>query len=142
MSKITLVYLSNTGNTEAMANLLADGLKQGGAEFEMLEAASADADKVKESDIIVMGAPACGTEEVDEEYIVPLIEDMGDLSGKKVALFGSFGWGGGEYMDSWVELVESKGAEIIGNPITHLESPDDEDVKTSLVDYGKEIAGA
>ncbi len=127
MSKTIMVYLSNTGNTEAMANEVKKGIEEAGGSVEVFEAADVEATKVLEYDVIVMGCPACGTEELDEEYVEPMMQEFesAGLSGKKLALFGSYGWGGGEFMETWVGRVEEAGGTLITDPVTVEGEPTD-----------------
>ncbi len=138
MSNIVLVYKSNTGNTEAMAEKLKSALTDLGAELTYLEASEADKDTLLAADVMVLGCPACGTEELDDEYIEPLMEELApELGGKKLALFGSYGWGGGEYMETWVSRVEEAGGELVAEPVTVEGEPDD--VMGDLEEMAKKI---
>ncbi len=138
MKNIVLVYKSNTGNTEAMAEKLKDSLTELGAELTYLEASEADKDALLAADVMVIGCPACGTEELDDEYIEPLMEELApELSGKQLALFGSYGWGGGEYMETWVSRVEEAGGELVADPVTVEGEPDD--VMDDLEEMAKKI---
>ncbi len=140
MSKISMVYFSNSGNTEEMANEIESAIKEAGAEVEVVTADSADAASLLEADVIVLGCPACGTEELDDQYIEPLMDEFeGKIDGKKVAMFGSYGWGGGEYMESWVERMENMGATVLGH-VTGEEGP--ADVMDELKELGTKIANA
>ena len=96
MSKVAVVYWSGTGNTEAMANAVADGAKKAGAEAELLGCSDFTAAKVAEYDAIAFGCPAMGAEVLEESEFEPMFEACkGALDGKKIALFGSYGWGDG-----------------------------------------------
>ena len=99
MSKVAVVYWSGTGNTEAMANAVADGIKEKGGEAVMMGPSDFTADAVAEYDGIAFGCPAMGAEQLEEAEYQPMWDDVkGALSGKKIALFGSYGWGDGEWM--------------------------------------------
>ncbi len=139
MSKIVMVYLSNTGNTEGMANEVQKGIEENGGAVDVFLAADADAEKVLSYDTIVLGCPACGTEELDEETIEPMMQHFEEtgLDDKKLALFGSYGWGGGEYMDTWVSRVEGANGTLIAEPITVEEDP--EDVLEDCYNLGKSL---
>ena len=102
MGKIAVVYWSGTGNTEAMASAVADGAKSAGAETVMLTAAEFDASMMDAFNGIAFGCPAMGAEELEEGEFAPMFESCETkLSGKKIALFGSYGWGDGEWMRNW-----------------------------------------
>ena len=99
MSKIAVVYWSGTGNTEQMANAVAEGAKEAGAEVSTLTADQFSAAKVAEFDAIAFGCPAMGAETLEEDEFEPMFTGCESaLSGKKLALFGSYGWGDGEWM--------------------------------------------
>lgn len=121
--RINMIYFSGTGHTEAMAEALIEAIEEAGHELEVF---TEEADEeFADADILIFGSPACGTEEVDDTIIQPTIANI-DLEDKKVYMFGSYGWGGGEYMDTWREEMEEAGAELIADPIVCLEDPDDE----------------
>ncbi len=102
MSKVAVVYWSGTGNTEAMANLVADGVKCKGAEVDVLTCDAFTKDAVANYDGIAFGCPSMGAEVLEEGEFQPMWDDVKDsLAGKKVVLFGSYGWGDGEWMRSW-----------------------------------------
>ncbi len=137
MSKIVMVYLSNTGNTESMANEVQKGIEENGGAVDVFQAADAEPAKILEYDTIVIGCPACGAEELDEETIEPMMqyfEEQG-LDNKKLALFGSYGWGDGEYMETWVSRVEGANGTLVAEPVTVEEDPDD--VLEACVALGK-----
>ena len=96
MSKVAVVYWSSTGNTEAMANAVAEGAKAAGAEVISFESADFSADKVDEFDAIAFGCPAMGDEVLEDTEFEPMFDGCKDaLKGKNIALFGSYGWGDG-----------------------------------------------
>jgi flavodoxin short chain len=108
MNKIAIVYWSGTGNTEAMANCIAEGAKEAGAEATLLSPAEFSAARMKEFDVTAFGCPAMGTEELEEGEFGPMFSDLeGSLSGKNIALFGSYGWGDGQWMRDWCERCVS-----------------------------------
>lgn len=129
--KINMIYFSSTGHTEAMAEALEEAALDAGYDIEVFTE-EADENFV-DADILFFGSPACGTEEVDDTIILPTIENI-ELDGKKVFLFGSYGWGGGEYMEIWRADMESLGAELIADPVVCLEEPDDE-----VLDHLREV---
>ena len=126
MSKVAVVFWSGTGNTETMAGAVAEGARGAGAEVEEIQASEFGADAVAEYDALAFGCPAMGDEELEEDEFAPMFEAVESaLSGKKVALFGSYDWGTGDWMDSWKERTEGDGAEVVDTVIANLE-PDDE----------------
>ena len=125
--KIAVVYWSSTGNTEAMAQAVLEGAKQAGAESELFTATEFDADKMDAFDAVAFGCPAMGAEELEDTEFAPMFEGCEfKLSGKKIALFGSYGWGDGEWMRTWEDTCRSKGAELVCDSVICQETPDDE----------------
>lgn len=106
MSKIAVVYWSGTGNTESMADAVAQGAKDKGAEVKLFTPDSFNSSMVDEFDAIAFGCPAMGAEELEESEFEPMFSDCeSKLGGKKIALFGSYGWGDGEWMRTWEDLA-------------------------------------
>ena len=96
MSKIAVVYWSGTGNTEAMAGAVAAGARAAGAEAELIAASDFDAGRVANYDAIAFGCPAMGSEQLEEYEFEPMFDACKSvLRGKRIALFGSYGWGTG-----------------------------------------------
>ncbi len=125
--KKAIVYSTTTGNTEAMANAVKKGAEKSGAEVYFSTADSADAAEVLASDVIILGSPAMGAEEVEEsmENFYSSIES--GLSGKKVAIFGSYDWGDGEWLRLWRDRIAAAGAEVVnGEGLAGHLSPDEE----------------
>ena len=123
MSKVGIIYWSSTGNTEAMAQAVEEGAKAAGADVEIMEVADADVDKALSFDVLALGCPAMGDEELEEGEFEPFFSDLeGKLSGKKVALFGSYDWGDGEWMRTWCGRAKDAGAELVFLPIYYQEA--------------------
>ena len=99
MSKAAVVYWSGTGNTEAMAMAVAEGAKNKGAEVSVLTAGEFSAAQMSAFDAVAFGCPSMGAEQLEESEFEPMFSDCeGEIRGKNIALFGSYGWGGGEWM--------------------------------------------
>ena len=130
MSKVAVVYWSGTGNTESMAAKVAEGAEAAGAEVTSFTASEFSADQVDNFDAIAFGCPAMGAEVLEEDEFEPFFTAAeGSLSGKKVLLFGSYGWGDGEWMRNWEERVKAAGAELVnGEGIIVNEAPSDDDL--------------
>ena len=127
MSKVAVVYWSSTGNTESMANAVADGAKAAGAEVISFESADFSADKVDEFDAIAFGCPAMGDEVLEDTEFEPMFDGCKDaLKGKNIALFGSYGWGDGEWMRNWEDSCKEAGANLVCESVICQEEPDDE----------------
>ncbi|MCD7945310.1 MAG: flavodoxin [Clostridiales bacterium] len=128
MSKTAVIYWSQTGNTEQMANAVAEGVIAAGGEAELFPVSDITPEDALAYSSLALGCPAMGAEELEEAEFAPFYEAIqGSLAGKRVALFGSYGWGDGEWMRNWQAEVESTGAELVGGEglITNNE-PDEE----------------
>ena len=140
MSKVAVVYWSGTGNTALMAQAVAEGAKAKGAECDLLTSAEFTVDMVDNYDAIAFGCPAMGAENLEESEFEPMFTDCeGSLSGKKIALFGSYGWGSGEWMDDWADRCKNAGANLAVDPVICNEAPDD-DAKASCRELGGALA--
>ena len=97
MNRLAIVYWSGTGNTEAMAEGIAEGAREAGAEVELMGPGEFSAARFSEFGAVAFGCPAMGSEVLEESEFDPMFTDLeGALSGKKIALFGSYGWGDGQ----------------------------------------------
>lgn len=140
MSKIAVVYWSGTGNTEAMASAVADGVKSAGAEAVLLTAAEFDSSMMDSFDAIAFGCPSMGTEELEEGEFAPMFEAcQAKLAGKKIALFGSYGWGDGEWMRNWEETCKADRAVMACDFVICNNAPDDEAIAACNA-MGKSLA--
>ncbi len=127
MSKVAVIYWSGTGNTEAMAHAVAEGAKEAGAETTLLTCA--DVTGVDSYDAVALGCPAMGSEELEDGEFLPMLESIeAALTGKKVALFGSYGWGDGEWMRTWEARCGEKGIVLATESVIVNETPDDEGI--------------
>ena len=139
MSKVAVVYWSGTGNTEAMANKVAEGAKAAGAEVEVISADDFDGTDISGFDGVAFGCPAMGDEELEDSVLQPVFEACeAKLAGKKVALFGSYGWGDGEWMRSWEEKCQNDGVALAIDSVICNEDPDDE-AQAACIELGKAI---
>ncbi len=127
MSKIAVVYWSGTGNTEAMANAVAEGAKNAGANVTLYTAPEFSASQVEEFDAIAFGCPSMGAEQLEDSEFEPMFTDCeSKLSGKRIALFGSYGWGDGEWMRSWEDTCRGDGAILACDSVICMEAPDED----------------
>ena len=127
MAKIAVVFWSGSGNTEAMANAVVEGAEKVGAEVELIRVGDFSADRIANYDGVLMGCPACGTEELDEGEFEPFfVEAENHLKDVKVGMFGSYGWGGGAFMDTWTERVRAAGGAMVADGVTCELEPDDD----------------
>lgn len=138
--KIALVYRSTTGRTEAMAKAIEEGILAAGGAVNVYSIEDVNVEDIFASDILVLGSSADGAESIDETNFVPFMEENKEkFSGKKVFLFGSYGWGGGEYANTWKDQILEFGGEMIEEPITCLEDPEEATLE-QLREVGKKIA--
>ena len=127
MSKVAVVYWSGTGNTEAMANAVAEGARKAGATAELFTPASFSASMVGGYDALAWGCSAQGSEVLEEYEFEPLFAACeGALAGRKVALFGSYGWGDGEWMRAWEARCENAGITLACESVICCDAPDGE----------------
>ena len=138
--KTAVVYWSGTGNTEAMAASVLEGVKEAGAEGTLLTPPEFDASMAASFDAIAFGCPAMGSEVLEEDEFEPMFSACeAALSGKKIALFGSYGWGDGEWMRNWEERCVGDGAVLACESVICNEAPDD-DAQASCKALGKALA--
>ena len=125
MSKVAVCFWSGTGNTEAMAEAVKAGAAGKGAVVTMT--GSLNADDVAAYDAIAFGCPAMGAEVLEEDEFDPMFTALeGALSGKKIGLFGSYGWGDGEWMRNWEDRCRAAGADLIQEGVICNDAPDDD----------------
>ena len=139
MSKVAVVYWSGSGNTEAMADKVAEGAKAAGAEVEVISADDFAGTDIEGFDGVAFGCPAMGDEELEDSVFQPVFEACEPkLAGKKVVLFGSYGWGDGEWMRSWEEKCKNDGVVLAADSVICNEEPDDE-AQAACIELGKDI---
>ena len=141
MNKSAIVYWSGTGNTEALADKIFESAKANGKDVLLFTASEFSADKVDEFDTIAFGCPSMGCEQLEDMEFEPMFENCKPkLKGKNIALFGSYGWGDGEWMRNWVEQMTGAGAEMIeAEGIIANEAPD-ADAQAACEAAGKALA--
>ena len=141
MNKVAIVYWSGTGNTEQMAQAVAEGVKNAGGEANVLTCAEFDSAKLADYGAVAFGCPAMGAEQLEEGEFEPMFSSCeSKLQGKKIALFGSYGWGDGEWMRSWEETCREDGAVLACQSVICNEAPDDE-ADAACIALGKALAG-
>ncbi|MBP3705195.1 MAG: flavodoxin [Clostridia bacterium] len=140
MSKAAVVYWSGTGNTEIMAQKVAEGAKEVGLEVAVFTAAEFDGGMMDDFDAVAFGCPSMGAEELEETEFEPMFSGCrGKLSGKKIALFGSYGWGDGEWMRNWETECIAGGAVMAADFVICCETPD-ADAEAACIALGKALA--
>ncbi|MCI6538104.1 MAG: flavodoxin [Lachnospiraceae bacterium] len=141
MAEVKIIYWSGTGNTAAMAQSVADGVAAAGAEAKIIPVENASTADIADVKAFALGCPSMGAEQLEESTMEPFVEEiLGSVSGKKILLFGSYGWGDGEWMRNWVEQMTGAGAEMIeAEGIIANEAPD-ADAQAACEAAGKELA--
>ena len=136
-----VVYWSGTGNTQVMAEAVAEGIRSAGAEANVLEVADADAAALASEDAFALGCPSMGAEQLEETEMEPFVETLEPLvSGKKILLFGSYGWGDGEWMRDWADRMKNAGAVLVrAEGVIANEAPDNEALEECRA-AGKDLA--
>ena len=141
MSKVAVVFWSGTGNTGVMATNVAEGAKEAGAQADVIFVSDFSADKMDEYDAIAFGCPSMGAEQLEEGEFEPVFAQCeAKLNGKKIALFGSYGWGDGEWMRDWVERMTAAGATVVGGEGVICQDAPDDYAKTACEELGKKLA--
>lgn len=137
---IIVAYWSGTGNTEKGAELIAEGIREAGKEAEVVNIEKFAPEGLKDCPVFALGCPAMGAEVLEEDTMEGFVTAVeGFASGKKIGLFGSYGWGDGEWMRDWVARMESAGATVYGGEAAiFMNEPDgaEDDLKA----LGKELA--
>lgn len=137
MEKIAVIYWSGTGNTAVMAEEIAKGMQEAGAEAKVFSVDKFPAENINTYEKIAFGCSAMGDEVLEEAEFEPFFTAIeGSLGGKKVALFGSYGWGDGKWMRDWQERAESKGAKLYSEGLMINGLPTG-DGKEECIDFGK-----
>ena len=143
MGKVSIVYWSGTGNTEAMAAAMAEGAKDAGAEVELLTVDKADAAALSEAKAFALGCPAMGAEVLEEGEMEPFMAELdSQIAGKTIALFGSYGWGGGEWMRDWEDRMTAAGATLVGGEGVICQEAPDEAALQNCIEIGKQLVNA
>jgi flavodoxin short chain len=140
---IQVVYWSQGGNTQAMAEAVGKGIVEGGKEANVVSVDAASIDALKEADVFALGCPAMGSEVLEESEMEPFVSQVeGFAKGKKIALFGSFGWGDGQWMRDWVDRMNAAGAMVLGGEGVICQEAPDDDALAQCVALGRQLATA
>ena len=127
MKKTAVIYWSGTGNTEAMAQAVLAGMQEAGADAALYTTAEVTPALFDDLTGVAFGCPAMGAEVLEEMDFQPMWDEAkGFLGGKNVALFGSYGWGDGEWMRSWESRCNDDGANLACESVICNEAPDDD----------------
>ena len=141
MAEVKIIYWSGTGNTAAMAQSVADGVTAAGAEAKIIPVENASAADIADVKAFALGCPSMGAEQLEESSMEPFVDEiLGSVSGKKILLFGSYGWGDGEWMRNWVARMEEAGAQVYGGEDAICMNEPDSEAEAKLEALGKELA--
>ena len=141
MDKIYVVYWSQTENTEAMAEAVARGIRSEGKESVVVEVGSISPEELKEEAVFALGCPAMGAEVLEESEMEPFVETLeAFVKGKTVGLFGSYGWGDGEWMRDWEARMQQAGANVIGGEGVICQETPDQEALEKCEELGKNLA--
>ena len=142
MSKVAIVFWSGTGNTQELAQAIETGAKAAGAATGLFEVEAFDQGTLKDYDGICFGCPAMGDEVLEEGTFEPFFTEIeGSLAGVPVALFGSYGWGGGAWMEAWAERTKKAGAKLFSDGLA-VENAPDADALAACESLGREFAAS
>lgn len=139
MENISIIYWSGSGNTEKMASLINEGLRKKGINAKQLPVSEASAKDVENAELIILGSPSMGAEVIEESEMEPFVEEIRNIvNGKKMALFGSYGWGDGEWMRNWEERMKDYGADLISDGLIVNYTPEGEEAER-CIEFGRNL---
>ena len=142
MAKVAIVYWTGSGNTEAMAHAVEEGAQNAGAEVALNFVSDVSADEIASFDYIALGCPASGNEQLEEYEFEPFFEELlPQLQNKKVAIFGSYSWNQGDWMQIWRQRLNDEGIETIAEPVVAYGYPED-DILEECKKLGETLANA
>lgn len=141
MNEIIVAYWTGTGNTRVMADYVAEGIREGGKAAKVVSADEIQASDLKDAAAFALGCPSMGVEQLEESVMEPFVEEVtGFAAGKTIGLFGSYGWGDGEWMRNWVDQMQEAGAVVTGGEDAICQEAPDEEAQDQLKALGKELA--
>lgn len=141
MDKVYIVYWSQSGNTQAMAEAIGRGVTAAGKEAAVLYVGQASLDELREAKAFALGCPAMGAEVLEETEMEPFVSEVEVFaSGKTIALFGSYGWGDGQWMRDWTERMEAAGAKVLNGEGLMCQEAPNEDALAECESLGKQLA--
>ncbi|MBQ3773447.1 MAG: flavodoxin [Pseudobutyrivibrio sp.] len=141
MSKVNVVFWSQSGNTESMANAVGAGVTEAGGEANVVYVGDASIDELKSAKAFALGCPAMGAEVLEEGEMEPFVADLdGFVSGKTIGLFGSYGWGDGQWMRDWVDRMTAAGATVVNGEGVICQDAPDGAAEAECKELGKALA--
>lgn len=141
MSKMAVIYWSMSGNTQAMAEAIAEGARGAGAEVDLMQVSEVSVDQALSYPLLALGCPAMGAEVLEEGEMEPFVMEVeGFAQGKRIGLFGSYGWGDGQWMRDWEDRMKAAGAVLVGREgVIASEAPDGDALEQCRA-LGRELA--
>ncbi|MDR1383532.1 MAG: flavodoxin [Planctomycetaceae bacterium] len=128
--KVSIIYWSGTGNTEVMAKAIKTGAEAANAEVTLLSVDKAGESDVLNADVILFGCPSMGDETLEETEFEPFIDNIEKkITGKKLGLFGSYGWGDGQWMRDWTQRMTNAGVSLVVESLIVNETPSEKDLE-------------
>lgn len=141
MSKVNIVFWSGTGNTAAMAELIAQGVSEAGSEAVLIPVSEANVEELKKEEAFALGCPSMGAEQLEEMEMEPFMCELeGGIAGKQIALFGSYGWGNQEWMRDWEGRIASAGASVVNGEGITVNGAPDSDTQEQCKNVGRALA--
>ena len=141
MDKVIVAYWTQTGNTQAMAEAIGEGITEAGKEAVVCDISQVSMDDLKAASAFALGCPAMGAEQLEESVMEDFVTEVeGFAAGKTIGLFGSYGWGDGQWMRDWVERMQNAGAAVLGGEEAMCNEAPDEDAEAACVDLGRKLA--
>ena len=141
METVKIVFWSQGGNTAAMAAAVAEGVQEAGSKAEIINVSDASVADLQSMKGFALGCPAMGAEVLEEMEMEPFMCELeGSLAGKSVGLFGSYGWGDGQWMRDWEDRMKAAGATVVGGEGVICQETPDDDALANCKALGKELA--
>ena len=142
MDKVYVVYWSQSGNTQAMAEAIGKGVTAAGKEAAVQFVSEASVEELKNVKGFAIGCPAMGAEVLEEMEMEPFVSELESyVNGKSIALFGSYGWGDGQWMRDWVDRMSNAGATIVNGEGLMCQEMPDADALADCENLGRQLAG-
>nr|WP_291235313.1 flavodoxin [Frisingicoccus sp.] len=143
MSEIIVAYWSGTGNTAAMADYIGQGIKESGKNARVVSISDITPDSLRNESVFALGCPSMGAEQLEEGEMEPFVEAVKAFAaGKTIGLFGSYGWGDGEWMRTWVDDMKAVGARVVGGEDAICNEAPDEEAIEACKELGRDLAKA
>ena len=141
MNQVAIVFWSGTGNTEMMANCIADGVREAGGEAVLIAPGEFSAGRLDEFGAVAFGCPSMGVEQLEDGEFDPIFSEVEpSLSGRKIALFGSYGWGDGQWMRDWCARCQAAGADLLEEEGTVANDAPGDDEQDACRELGRRLA--